>query len=224
MMTQINATTIKELRERTLAGFSDCKKALVECDGDLDKAAEFLRKKGLVKAAKKSGRIAAAGLVHSYIHAGGRIGVLLEVNCETDFVAKTEQFQEFVKDVAMQIAAMNPQWLTQAEVPAAAEAKEREIRAAALKEEGKPDNIVPRIVDGQIKKWYAEVCLMDQPFVKDSKKSIVDLQTELVATIGENCKIRRFVRWEVGEGIEVEKKDFAQEIAELSGGASGGKA
>ena len=215
-MAQITAPMIKELRERTLAGFTDCKKALSECEGDLEKAAEFLRKKGLITAQKKAGRTAAAGLVHSYIHLGGKIGVLVEVNCETDFVAKTDGFQNFVQDVSMQIAAMNPQWLTPEEVPEAAIQKEREIRSAQAKESGKPENVIAKIVDGQIKKWYGEVCLLEQPFVKENKKDIKTLLAELIATVGENCKIRRFVRWEVGEGIEITKKDFADEIRELA--------
>ena len=217
-MTQIAASMVKELRDRTLAGFSDCKKALVECDGDMDKAAEFLRKKGLITAAKKSGRTAAAGVVHSYIHAGGKIGVLVEVNCETDFVAKTPEFQAFVKDLGMQIAAMNPRWLSPEEVPAEAIDKEKEIRTAQAKEGGKPDKVIPKIVEGQIKKWYSEVCLLEQPFVKENKTNIQSLITELVAKVGENCKVRRFVRWEVGEGIVVEKKDFAEEIKEMTQG------
>jgi len=214
-MAQISANEVKALRDRTLAGFADCKKALVECDGDMDKAADFLRKKGLVTAAKKAGRTAASGLVHSYIHSGGKIGVLVEINCESDFVAKTDEFQAFVHDVGMQIAAMNPSWLSSAEVPAEAIEKEREIRTAAAKESGKPDNVIPKIVDGQIKKWYSEVCLLEQAYVKENKKDIQTLLTELVARVGENCKIRRFVRWEVGEGIEVVKKDYAAEIQEL---------
>jgi elongation factor Ts len=203
-MADISAQMVKELRERTLAGFTDCKKALVECDGDMDKAAEFLRKKGLVTAAKKAGRTAANGLVHSYIHAGGKIGVLVEINCETDFVAKTDQFQQFVRDISMQIAAMNPLYLTPEDVPEAALEKEREIRTAQAKETGKPENVIPKIVDGQIKKWYSEACLLEQPFVKENKKAIKQLLTELVAAVGENCKIRRFVRWEVGEGVNSE--------------------
>jgi len=216
-MADINAKMVKELRERTLAGFADCKKALVECDGDMDKATEFLRKKGLVTAAKKSGRTAAAGLVHSYIHAGGKIGVLIEVNCETDFVAKTDDFINFVHEMGLQIAAMNPQWLTPEDIPAADLEKEKEIRAAANLETGKPEKIIPKIVEGQIRKWYTEVCLLEQPYVKEPKTNIKTLLNELIAKIGENCKIRRFVRWEVGEGIEVVKKDYAEEIAEMTG-------
>jgi elongation factor Ts len=215
-MAQISATDVKELRDRTQAGFADCKKALVECEGDMDKAADFLRKKGLVTAAKKAGRTAASGVVHSYIHSGGKIGVLVEVNCETDFVAKTDEFQEFVNDMGMQIAAMNPCYLTSDEVPAEDVEKEREIRTAAALESGKPEKVVPKIVEGQIKKWFKEVCLMDQAFVKENKTDIKTLLTELIARVGENCKIRRFVRWEVGEGIEVTKKDYAEEIKELT--------
>jgi len=218
-MAEINAKMVKELRDRTLAGFTDCKKALVECDGDMDKATEYLRKKGLVTAAKKANRVAAAGAIHSYIHMGGKIGVLVEVNCETDFVAKTEQFMEFVHDMGLQIAAMNPQWLTPEDVPEAAIAKEKEIRSALAAETGKPENVIPKIVEGQIRKWYTEVCLLEQPYVKEPKKDIKTLLTELVAKVGENCKIRRFVRWEVGEGIESTKKDFAEEIKELAGQA-----
>ena len=217
-MADITAKMIKELRDTTLAGFADCKKALVECDGDMEKSGEFLRKKGLVTAAKKASRTAANGLVHSYIHAGGKIGVLVEVNCETDFVAKTEDFINFVHELGLQIAAMNPLWLTPEDVPEAALAKEKEIRAAANLETGKPEKMIPKIVEGQIRKWYSEVCLMEQPFVKEPKTNIKTLLNELIARIGENCKVRRFVRWEVGEGIEVIKKDYAEEIAEMAGG------
>jgi elongation factor Ts len=209
---------VKELRERTLAGFTDCKKALTECDGDMEKAAEFLRKKGQVIAAKKAGRTAASGVVHSYIHMGGKIGVLIEVNCESDFVAKTEQFQSFVHDLGLQIAAMSPRWIVSEEVPSEVLDKEREIRMAQARQTGKPENVLPKIVEGQIKKWYTEVCLMEQIFVKDSKKDIKTLLGELIGQLGENCKIRRFVRWEVGEGIEVVKKDYAEEVKEMAKG------
>ncbi len=215
-MSEITMAMVKELRERTLAGFADCKKALKECDGDMEKSAEFLRKKGLITAAKKSGRVAASGLVHSYIHMGGKIGVLLEVNCETDFVAKSDLFVEFVHDMGMQIAAMNPQWVNIEDVPEEVVEKEREIRMAAAQDSGKPEKVIPKIVEGQIRKWYTEVCLLEQAYVKENKKNIKSLLTELVAKIGENCKIRRFVRWEVGEGIEVQKKDFAEEIKEMT--------
>jgi elongation factor Ts len=215
-MSEITASMVKDLRDRTLAGFTDCKKALIECGGDLEKAAEYLRKKGLVTAAKKADRVASAGLVHSYIHMGGKIGVLVEVNCETDFVAKTDEFGEFVHDMGLQIAAMSPRWLVPEDVPAAEVEKEKEIRSAQAKEGGKPDKVIPKIVEGQIKKWYTEVCLLEQPYVKDSKKNIKTLLTELVAKVGENCKVRRFVRWEVGEGIDAAKKDFAEEIKEMT--------
>ena len=217
-MAEINAKMIKELRDRTLAGFADCKKALVECDGDMDKSSDFLRKKGLVTAAKKASRTAANGLVHSYIHAGGKIGVLVEVNCETDFVAKTEDFINFVHELGLQIAAMSPLWLTPEDIPEEVIAKEKEIRSAANLETGKPEKMIEKIVEGQIRKWYSEVRLMEQPFVKEPKTNIKTLLTELIARIGENCKVRRFVRWEVGEGIEVIKKDYAEEIAEMASG------
>jgi elongation factor Ts len=216
-MPEITGQMVKELRERTLAGFADCKKALAECAGDMEKAGEYLRKKGLATASKKAGRTAACGLVHSYIHGGGKIGVLVEVNCETDFVAKTPEFTEFVHDMGLQVAAMNPRWLVPEDVPAEALAKEREIRAAQAKESGKPDAVIEKIVEGQLKKWYTEVCLLEQLFVRENKKDVKTLLTELVAKLGENCKVRRFVRWEVGEGIEVKKKDFAEEIQQLAG-------
>jgi elongation factor Ts len=214
---EITAQMVKELRERTGAGMADCKKALVETDGDVGKATEYLRKKNLAAAAKKEGRIATEGLVHSYIHGTGRIGVLVEVNCETDFVARGEQFQLFVKEVALQIAAMNPQYVSSEEIPQAAEAKEREILLARAKEQGKPDAVVAKMVDGQIAKWKKELCLLDQPWVKDDKKTIKDLQTELVAAIRENCKVRRFVRFELGEGMEKKGDDFAAEVAKQAG-------
>jgi elongation factor Ts len=216
-MAQVTAAMIKDLRERTGSGMSDCKKALVECDADIDKAVEYLRKKGLAKAAKKAGRSATEGLVHSYIHAGGRIGVLVEVNCETDFVARNDDFVAFTNEVALQIAAMNPQFVSGDEVPGDAVAKEREIRTATAKESGKPDNVVEKIVEGQISKWKKEICLLDQPWVKDDKKSITDLQNEIVAKLGENIRIRRFIRFEVGEGLEKKEENFADEVAKQAG-------
>jgi elongation factor Ts len=208
---------IKDLRERTGSGMSDCKKALVETDGDVDKAIEFLRKKGLAKAAKKAGRVATEGLVHSYIHGGGRIGVLVEINCETDFVARNDDFVGFTNEVALQIAAMNPQFVSIDELPADFVEKERAIRVATAKESGKPDKIIDKIVDGQIKKWSKEICLLDQPWVKDDKKSINDLTQELVAKLGENIKIRRFIRFELGEGLAKKDDDFAAEVAKQAG-------
>jgi elongation factor Ts len=216
-MADISAAMIKDLRERTGAGMSDCKKALVETSADMDKAIEYLRTKGLAKAAKKAGRIATEGVVGSYIHGGGRIGVLAEVNCETDFVARNPDFQTFVKEVLLQIAAMNPQYVSAEEIPQAAVDKEREIRRAQAIESGKPEKMVDKIVDGQISKWKQEVCLLDQPWVKDDKRTISALQQELVAKIGENVKIRRFSRYELGEGLEKKTDDFAAEVAKQAG-------
>lgn len=213
----VTAAMIKDLRGRTGAGMADCKKALVECDGDIDKAIEFLRKKGLAKAAKKAGRIATEGAVTSYIHQGGRIGVLVEINCETDFVARNDDFQSFTRDVAMQIAAMNPMYVSEDEIDAAVVEKEREIRLATAKESGKPEKVLERIVDGQIKKWKKEICLLDQAFVKDSDQTIGDLTKSLIAKLGENIKIRRFVRYELGEGLEKKQDDFAAEVAKQAG-------
>jgi elongation factor Ts len=216
-MAAVTAAMIKDLRERTGSGMSDCKKALVECDGDTEKAIEFLRKKGLAKAAKKAGRIAAEGLVTSYIHGGGRIGVLVEVNCETDFVARNDDFQTFTKDVAMQIAAMNAQYVSADDIPAGVVEKERVIRTAQAKESGRPDNVIEKIIDGQLRKWKQEICLVDQVWVKDNDKTIGALTQELIAKLGENIRIRRFVRFELGEGLEKKQDDFAAEVAKQAG-------
>ena len=212
-MSNVTMDQIKELRERTGSGMSDCKKALVECSGHMDNAIEFLRKKGLAKAAKKAGRIATEGLVTSYIHQNGRIGVLLETNCETDFVAKNESFLEFTRDVSMQIAAMGAQFVKSDEVPESVIAAERKIRLEMAKESGKPDNMIEKIVEGQIVKWLKELCLLDQPFVKDDKRTIFDLQQALVAKLGENISVRRFVRFELGEGLQKKEENFAAEVA-----------
>jgi elongation factor Ts len=216
-MSEVTATMIKDLRERTGAGMADCKKALTEVGGDMDKAIDYLRTKGLAKAAKKAGREATEGAVVSYIHGGGRIGVLVEVNCETDFVARNEDFVAFTKDVALQIAAMNPQFVRKEEVDPAVIEKEREVLLAKAKESGKPDAVIQKMVDGQISKFAKEICLMDQAFVKDPDKSIEQIQQELIAKIGENIKIRRFVRFELGEGLEKKKDDFAAEVAKQAG-------
>ena len=213
----ITPTMIKELRERTAAGMADCKKALVETSGDMDKAIDFLRTKGLAKAAKKAGRVATEGLISSYIHGNGRIGVLLETNCETDFVARNEDFIGFTRNVSMQIAAMNPLFVTEAEVPADVVEKERQIRIETAKDSGKPEKILAKIVEGQIAKWKKEICLLNQPFVKDDKKTIGDLQGELVAKLGENIKVRRFVRFEVGEGLAKKEDNFVEEVARQVG-------
>jgi elongation factor Ts len=221
MAKEITATMIKDLRERTGAGMSDCKKALMETDGDMDKAVDYLRAKGLAKAAKKAGREATEGLVVSYIHGGGRIGVLLEVNCETDFVARNEDFQAFTREVALQIAAMGPQFVRKDEVPADVIEHEKTVLVAKAKEDpknaNKPDQVLQKITEGQLSKWLKEICLLDQAWVKDPEKTIDQVQQELIAKIGENIKIRRFVRFELGEGLEKKKDDFAAEVAKQAG-------
>ena len=211
-MAEITAALVKELRERTGAGMMDCKKALSATDGDLEKAIDFLREKGLAAAAKKAGRVAAEGLVEAYIHGGGRIGVLVEVNCETDFVAKTDAFKELVKDIAMHIAATNPSYLKREEVPTAELEHEQAVLAEQARNEGKPEKIIEKMVAGRIEKYYKEVCLMEQPFVKDPDKTISDLITESIAKIGENISIRRFTRYQLGGGIEKKEENFAEEV------------
>ena len=206
------AQDVKTLRERTGAGMMDCK-AMVETDGDMEKAIELLREKGLAAAAKKAGRIAAEGVVDSYIHMGGRIGVLVEVNCETDFVAKTDDFRNLVHDVALQIAAANPTYVNPEDVPAAVLEAEKEILRAQALNEGKPEKIVEKMVEGRIKKYYEDNCLMNQRFVKDPDVTIGQLVTEKTAKIGEKISIRRFVRFEMGEGLEKRQDNFAEEVA-----------
>ena len=208
---------ITNLRAMTGAGMMDCKKALTESDGDMDKAVTWLREKGMAAAAKKAGRIAAEGTVASYIHMGGKIGVLVEVNCETDFVAKSDAFQALVKDIAMHIAAAKPEYVTSAEVPAEVLEKEKEILIAQAKNEGKPDNINERMVEGRIKKYYKDVCLMDQDFVKNPDLTIAGLVNEAVLQIGEKISVRRFVRYEMGEGLEKRNDNLAEEVAKLQG-------
>jgi elongation factor Ts len=203
---------VKELRETTGAGMMDCKKALTETNGNMEKAIEYLREKGLAAAAKKAGRIAAEGAVTSYIHMGGKIGVLVEVNCETDFVAKTDRFQELAKNIAMQIAASKPQYVKKEEIPEEVIQKEKEILRAQALNEGKPENIVDKMVEGRIEKYYKEVCLLEQPYIKDSDKTVSQIISEAIAEIGENITVRRFVRYELGEGIEKKKEDFAAEV------------
>jgi elongation factor Ts len=212
---KISPQMAKDLRDRTGVGMMDCKKALEECDGDMEKAVESLQKKGLAKAAKKAGRIAAEGIVYSYIHGGGRIGVLIEVNCETDFVARNADFRTFVDDVSMHIAAMSPGYLNVAEIPEAEIAHQREIFKAQQAESTKKPEIIEKILDGQIAKWKKERCLVDQPFVKDEEKTVEQLRTELVAKLGENVSIRRFVRWELGEGIEKRVYDIAADVKKM---------
>lgn len=212
-MGKITAADIKNLRASTGSGMLECKKALTECDGDMEKAIAYLRKKGLAAASKKAGRIATEGLVSSYIHAGGQVGVLLEVNCETDFVARNEDFQTFCRDVAMHIAAMSPLVVGREELNTELVEKEREIYRAKALADGKPEKIVDRIVDGQVNKYYGDVCLLEQKFVKDDKKTIEMVLKELVAKIGENVKIRRFTRYGLGEGLEKKTENFAEEVA-----------
>lgn len=209
----ISAAMVRDLREKTNAGMMDCKKALEENGGDFEKAIDWLRKKGLSSAAKKAGRIAAEGVVEAYIHGEGRIGVLLEVNCETDFVARTEGFREFVKNIALHVAATNPLAVSGDDIPAATVEREREVLTGKAKEQGKKEDMIPKIVDGQIKKWLAENCLLEQAYVKNPDVKIGDYLKETIAKTGENVVIRRFVRFELGEGIEKKQEDFAAEVA-----------
>lgn len=208
---------IKDLRERTGAGILDCKKALAESGGDLEKAVDWLRAKGIASAAKKAGREATEGTVHAYIHAGGKIGVLVEVNSETDFVALTPAFKQLVADIAMHIAASAPEYLDRESVPPEAVAKERAVQVAKTIEEGKPAAIAEKIVDGRMGKYYEQVCLLEQKFVKDDSKTIKDLLTDAVAKIGENIRVRRFTRFVLGEGLEKKANDFAAEVAAQAG-------
>lgn len=214
----VTAELVKQLRERTGAGMMDCKKALTETDGNIDKAIEFLREKGLAAAAKKAGRIAAEGLVDSYIHGNGRIGVLVEVNIETDFAAANDEFKAFVKDIAMQIAAAKPEYVSREEVPAAILEKEKEILRAQALNEGKPEKIIDKMVEGRVEKFYKDVCLLEQGWIKDPDKTIKQLMTEKIAAIGENINIRRFVRFERGEGLAKKEENFADEVMKQIGG------
>jgi elongation factor Ts len=216
-MVDITAALVKELRTSTGAGMLACKKALKETDGDIPKAADFLRKKGLAKAAKKSGRATTEGVVSTYVH-GGRIGVMVEVNCETDFVAKTDDFKGFCADVAMQIAAMCPDAVRREDMDQSGIEAERAILREKALGEGKPEKIVDKIVDGQINKWVSERVLMEQSFVKENKQTIADVLQALVAKLGENIQIRRFSRFELGEGLEKKKEDFAAEVAGMTAG------
>lgn len=212
----ISAKMVKELREKTGAGMMDCKKILTETDGDMEKAIDLLREKGLASAAKKAGRIASEGLVDSYIH-GGRIGVLIEVNSETDFVAKNDEFKAFVRDMAMQVAAVNPKYVSREEVPAEVVDHERMVLSEQARNENKPEKIIEKMVEGRLEKFYEEICLLDQKFIKDGDLKVQDVLNNLIAKIGENIKIRRFVRYEVGEGLEKKEEDFAEEVAKQMG-------
>jgi elongation factor Ts len=214
---QVTPQMVKELRERTGAPMMQCKNVLVEAGGDMDKAIELLRTKGLAAAAKKAGRVTAEGVVGSYIHAGGKIGVLVEVNCETDFVARTDDFQQLVRDVAMHIAASDPRYVRREEVSGGDVDAERRIYRQQALEEGKPENIVERIVEGRVEKFYGQSVLLEQPFVKNPDLTVGAMIAEKVATIGENIQVRRFVRYVLGEGIEKRADDFASEVAAMSG-------
>lgn len=209
----ISAAVVKELRERTGCGMMDCKNALAEAGGDAEKAVALLREKGLATAAKKAGRVASEGIVTSYIHGGGRIGVLVEINSETDFVAKNEMFQEFARDIAMHIAAANPLYVRKEDVPAEVVEKEKEILKAQAINEGKPMNIVEKMIEGRIEKFYKEICLLEQEYVKNPDMTINQLLTEQIAKIGENINIRRFARFEKGEGLSKREENFADEVA-----------
>jgi elongation factor Ts len=200
-LVEVSANLVKELREKTGAGMMDCKKALSETEGDFEKAIDFLRQKGLATAAKRVGRIAAEGQIGSYIHAGGKIGVMVEVNCETDFVAKTDDFRNFSKDIAMHIAASNPLYVQRENVPAEVLEREREIYRAQAREARKPEKILDKIVEGKLEKYFGEVCLLEQPFIKDPDLTIQDLINGLIGKLGEKIEIRRFARFQVGEGI-----------------------
>jgi len=220
-MAEITASLVKSLREKTGAGMIDCKNALVEADGNEEQAVEILRKKGMATAGKKAGRITAEGVVGSYIHMGGKVGVMVEINCETDFVARGEEFQQLVKDVAMHIAAVDPKYLKREDVPTDVLGKEREIETEKLKSDtknaNKPADVLEKIIAGKVGKYYEENVLLDQPFVKDPSKTVGELVTDKIASIKENITIRRFTRYKMGEGIEKKGDDFADEVASMVG-------
>jgi elongation factor Ts len=217
-MATVTTQMIKDLRERTQAGMSDCKKALTECDADMEKAIEYLRKKGIAQAAKKATRIASEGVIANYMH-GSRIGVMVELNCETDFVSRNPDFQTFAREVAMQVAAMSPQYVSQDEIPASVIEQEKAIRMEQARLQKKPEPVLQKIVDGQMAKWFKEVCLLDQTWIKDpdGKKDIKSLLMDLIGKIGENIKLRRFVRYEVGEGLAKRADDFVEEVKRQAG-------
>ena len=198
---EINAASVRDLREKTGAGMMDCKKALIESSGDMEKAVDFLRQKGLALASRKEGRVAAEGLVGAYIHGGGKIGVLLELNCETDYVARTNEFQGLLKDVAMQIAAANPKYIRREDVPEDELERERQIFHQQAIESGKPEKVLGKIVDGKIDRFYSEICLLEQEFIKDPDRQVGDLIKDIVARLGENIQVKRFTRFHIGEGV-----------------------
>lgn len=212
-MAEITASMVSELRTKTGAGMMECKKALTESAGDMEKAVDVLRKRGLASAAKKSGRVASEGLVTAYLHGEGRIGVLLEVNCETDFVSRNEEFKNICKDLCLHIAAHNPLYVSPEEVPSAVIQKEKEIAVDQAKASGKPAAVLEKIAEGKVSKYYDETCLLEQGFVKDPDKKVKQILTEAIAKIGENIKVRRFTRYEMGEGLEKKQDNFAEEVA-----------
>ena len=212
----VSAADVKELREKTGAGMMDCKRALTEANGDFDKAVDFLREKGLAKAAKKASRVASEGLVLSYIHGNGKIGVLLEVNCETDFVARNEDFKALCHDIAMQVAAANPEFVSRDEVPQADIEKEKEILKAQALNEGKPENIVEKMVVGRLEKFFQESCLLEQPFIKNQDVSVQQVVNEAIAKLGENINVRRFSRFVLGEGLEKKECNLAEEVQNMT--------
>jgi elongation factor Ts len=220
-MADITAAAVKQLREKTGAGMMECKNALVEAGGNEEQAIDILRRRGLASAKKREGRIAAEGIVGSYIHMGGKVGVLVELNCETDFVARGEEFQQLVKDIAMHIAAAEPRYVSREEVPATVLEKERDIARDKAKNDpknaNKPDHVIDKIVDGMLNKFYEEAVLVDQPFVKDPAKTVGELVTEKVAKTGERIAVRRFTRYKMGEGLERRADDFGGEVASLVG-------
>lgn len=217
-MANITAAMVKELREKTGSGMMDCKKALQENDGDMDKAVDYLREKGMADSAKKSSRIAAEGVVASYIHMGGKIGVLVEVNCETDFVSKTDDFKKLAENIAMHIAASNPKYLTREDVDPAEVEREKEVLKAQALNEGKPEHIVEKMVEGRINKFYSEIVLMEQDYIRsEDSQTVEEMIKSAIAEFGENIKIRRFIRYEMGEGLEKRSEDFAAEVAAQMG-------
>jgi elongation factor Ts len=208
----ISIELIKELREKTGSGMMDCKKALTESDGNIEKAIDWLREKGIASADKKMSRITAEGIVDAYIHGGGRVGVLIEVNIETDFAAKNEAFKQMVRDIGMQVAAMKPLWVSRNDVPEEALERERSVVRNQALNEGKPEKIVDKIVEGRLTKFYQENCLLEQAFIKDDSKTIETLVKEMIARVGENISVRRFVRFELGEGLQKREENFAEEV------------
>jgi elongation factor Ts len=218
---EVTASSIKALREKTGAGMMECKSALVEAEGDEDKAIDVLRKRGLATATKKAGRVAAEGLVNAYVHAGGKVGVLVEVNCESDFVSRTDQFRTFAHDLAMHITAAEPRFIAKEEVPADVLDKEREIALEQAKADpkmaGKPQQVLDKVVEGRLAKFYQETCLMEQPFVKDQNITVADLVRQMIQTTGENIRVRRFTRFKMGEGLEKRVSDLGSDVNHLLG-------